>query len=343
MAKSIDNLKGLGGLDDVLNRVHGSPAPTEKITKIKMSLIEEDPGNARTKFKDMEDFKKSIVEVDGLTTPIVVRESPNKTGHYIISNGHRRYRVYKELGRNEIEAVVNNNFDRTHQLVDNLQRTDYDPFDLANGMKMAMKEQGISQADLSKKLGKSRAYVTHYMALLNLPEILLQAFEEGKIQDVTVAYTLFTAYKEDPDTVTSFLSSVEEVGRRQASSVLKSIKDKVEGGKTDSDESTGDTPPAPMVTNTKDNREEESESDTPSTVVGLQGESTTQLTNAIKDTPKTGKKGLVSVFVSIEKGDGRLILDRTPRPGYAWVIVGSKDGGVVTEVELDKIKITNIE
>jgi ParB/RepB/Spo0J family partition protein len=112
----------------------------------------------------------------GVIEPIVVRR--RRDGRYELICGERRWRAARLAGLPTIPAVIRDVDERGAyllQLVENLQREDLDPIAEARGFARACKPidrggAGITQAELGKQLGKSQAYVSNAIRLLELPE-----------------------------------------------------------------------------------------------------------------------------------------------------------------------------
>jgi ParB family chromosome partitioning protein len=161
-------------------------------TALNISRIKGDPNNVRTKVsvKDIEWLAQSIKEI-GLQQPIVLR--PHE-GDYMVIAGHRRLAaigLLVDAGDHSAELVIDQEVilraeglteaDVTvAQLVENLQREDIDVLDEAAGY-MRLLEFDMSQADIARKVGRSRAHVTKRLALVALPVKAKDALTSGKI------------------------------------------------------------------------------------------------------------------------------------------------------------------
>lgn len=159
---------------------------------LSIARIKGDPNNIRTKVsvKDLGGLAESIKSI-GLQQPIVVR--PHEDGYMVIA-GHRRLAAIGTLvdaGDHTGELVLDRDVilraeDMTDaditvsQLVENLQREDIDVLDEAAGY-MRLLEFDMSQADIARKVGRSRAHITKRLALLSLPEKARKALAKGEI------------------------------------------------------------------------------------------------------------------------------------------------------------------
>ena len=117
----------------------------------------------------MKDLINSIKE-SGVIQPLIVRKAGKK---YEIVAGERRWRAAKEAGLKTVPAVIRKYKDDTMMevaLIENMQRSDLDPIEEAEGIKNLMDKLAVTQAEVAKKLGMSRTAVTNALRLLNLPE-----------------------------------------------------------------------------------------------------------------------------------------------------------------------------
>jgi ParB family transcriptional regulator, chromosome partitioning protein len=117
----------------------------------------------------LEDLKKSIKE-KGVIQPITVRRV--ESGYEIIA-GERRFRASREVGLKKIPAYI---LDIEHDvemlelaLIENVQRENLNPIEVALGYRRLMNECGLIQEEVAKKVGKDRTTVTNFLRLLRLP------------------------------------------------------------------------------------------------------------------------------------------------------------------------------
>lgn len=147
----------------------------ESIVKIKISLIDPKRDQPRKHFdkEALEQLAASITE-NGLLQPILVREYGN--GRYQIIAGERRFRACKLAGLTEIPAIVLERDDKNAAqiaLIENVQRENLNPVEEALAYKALAEEYGMTQEELSAKVGKSRSAIANSVRLLDLPEEIL--------------------------------------------------------------------------------------------------------------------------------------------------------------------------
>ena len=110
---------------------------------------------------------------NGLLQPIAVR--PKKVGPgYIIIAGERRWRAARLAGLDEVPVIIKDVTDEQAAalaLIENLQREDLDPIEVAEGCRQLIDKYGLTQESAAKKLGKSRSAVTNSLRLLALPDV----------------------------------------------------------------------------------------------------------------------------------------------------------------------------
>ena len=167
--------KGLGrGMDAIfLDNSLDSP---EKTSTLRLSEIEPRRGQPRKVFEAeaLAQLADSIA-VNGLIQPIVVREREGSDFYQIIA-GERRWRAAKMAGLSEVPVVILEADDRKvaeYALIENIQREDLSPIEEAQGYKSLIEEYNLTQDQVAKQVGKSRAAVTNSMRLLDLPEDVL--------------------------------------------------------------------------------------------------------------------------------------------------------------------------
>ncbi|GGJ89667.1 stage 0 sporulation protein J [Lentibacillus kapialis] len=128
----------------------------------------------------IEELKNSILEY-GIVQPLIVRKSIK--GYEIIV-GERRFRAAKEADLKTIPAVVKDLSDDKMMevaLLENLQREDLTAIEEAYAYQNLMNELGITQDELSRRLGKSRSHIANIVRLLSLPEQVVAYINNGEL------------------------------------------------------------------------------------------------------------------------------------------------------------------
>jgi ParB family chromosome partitioning protein len=190
-------LEGIGDLSGLLdqpgNANNGGPM------ELVLDLIDEDENQPRTKdnpgFSDESlDELAETIRLRGVKTPISVRDNPKLPGRFIINHGARRCRSSRRAGKTTIPGFIDNDYNEADQVVENLQRNDLTPREIADfiGRELA---KGLKKGEIARSIGKSAAFVSQYVTLLDLPEPIAKAFNFGRCGDVTVINELVTAHK----------------------------------------------------------------------------------------------------------------------------------------------------
>jgi ParB family transcriptional regulator, chromosome partitioning protein len=141
------------------------------IAKVAINLIEANPFQPRTHFEKeaIEELSASIKE-HGIIQPITVRKlGSNK---YQIISGERRFRASQLAGLEEVPVYVRIANDQTMlemAIIENIQREDLNALEVAISYQRLIDECNITQEKVGERVGKSRASVTNYLRLLNLP------------------------------------------------------------------------------------------------------------------------------------------------------------------------------
>ena len=186
MAKAYKK-RGLGrGLSAILsdednNRFKNVNSST-KFKEITINSIDLNPFQPRTNFnqKDIDDLASSIKQL-GLIQPITVKSKDNR---YVLISGERRLRAFKLLNIESIPSYVRKANDQTSlemALVENIQRKDLDPIEIAISYNRLIEELNISQDEMSKRVGKDRSTISNYIRLLKLDPIIQSGIRDNFI------------------------------------------------------------------------------------------------------------------------------------------------------------------
>ena len=175
------------GLSAILNdedkKIYNNPSSIN-FNEIDVDLIKLNPYQPRTNFnqKDIDDLASSIKEL-GLIQPITVKFDDNDDNYELIS-GERRLRSFKQLNIKTIPAYVRKVNDQTSlemALVENIQRKDLDPIEIAISYNRLIDELNLSQDEMSKRVGKDRSTISNYIRLLKLDPIVQSGIRDNFI------------------------------------------------------------------------------------------------------------------------------------------------------------------
>ena len=282
--------------------------------ELPLDLIDEDPNQPRT--ADNPGFSpECIAEIGetialrGVKSPICVRDNPDAPGRYLINHGARRYRGSKWADKTTIPAFIDNDYNEADQVIENLQRNELTAREIADfiGRELA---KGKKKGEIAKEIGKSPAFVTQHVTLLDLPEPIAEAFNSGRAKDVTVINELVTAFKKSPDEVGAWLADdSQELTRGSVKLLREYLDDKRNHEDDEGDYGTGWPKPTRATEGLEDAKGKEPKEPDPDKI----------------------KKAIVQV-----KHDGRparLILNRRP-PAEGWAWFKYEDDGQEFEADL---------
>lgn len=153
------------------------------IVEVDINSIEVNPFQPRTNFSEesLRELASSIKEL-GIIQPITVRKTDfNK---YQLVSGERRYRASKLVGMETIPAyirIANDQETLEMALVENIQRQDLDPIEIALSYQRLIDEINLTQEQMSERVGKKRSTITNYLRLLKLDPIIQTGMRDGFI------------------------------------------------------------------------------------------------------------------------------------------------------------------
>ncbi|WP_373059134.1 ParB/RepB/Spo0J family partition protein [Zunongwangia sp. H14] len=151
------------------------------IVELELSAIEVNPFQPRTSFNEesLKELASSIKEL-GVIQPITVRKLD--FNQYQLVSGERRYRASKLVGLETIPAfirIANDQESLEMALVENIQRQDLDPIEIALSYQRLMDEISLTQEQLSERVGKNRSTIANYLRLLKLDPIIQTGMRDG--------------------------------------------------------------------------------------------------------------------------------------------------------------------
>lgn len=235
------------GLDALLGEVgeayENESSVQNSVVEIPLESIEPNPYQPRKHFSNesLKELAESIKK-DGLIQPIIVVE--DELDGYILVAGERRFRASKLAKQESIKAIV---LDITKEqmqqyaLIENIQREDLNPIELAKSYEALIKLHGVTHEELASIIHKSRTHITNTLRLLNLSEKTQNALIEKKISAGHAKILVGLDEKDQVMMVNSIIGqklSVREVehiikGMKQPSTVTKksSKKESVDDNK----------------------------------------------------------------------------------------------------------------
>ncbi len=161
----------------------GNSAIVGSISNISIDKIEANPFNPRTNFEKeaLKELSASIA-AHGIIQPLTVRKLGRDK--YQLISGERRFRAAQIAGLKDVPAYVRVANDQTMlemALVENIQREDLNPIEVALSYQRLIEECSLTQDQLSQKISKSRSSITNHLRLLKLPADIQAGVKAGKI------------------------------------------------------------------------------------------------------------------------------------------------------------------
>ena len=223
---------GLGrGLSEILGEVEEAYQnnlndSSGLVVELDISRIKPNPLQPRKVFDEesLKELAQSISE-HGLLQPILVYETSKNSDEYYLIAGERRLRASKIANKDSIKAIVVDVQEeklRELALIENIQREDLNPIDLANSYKELIEDYHITHEEMAKKLAKSRAQITNTLRLLELDKSVQDYILEGKISQGH-AKTLVTLDKKNQKLVADSIIG-QKLSVHETEKLVKNLK-----------------------------------------------------------------------------------------------------------------------
>lgn len=161
----------------VLSRAPDRVVPVERLVP--------NPSQPRRAFDDaaLDDLAASLAQ-KGVIQPLIVRPHPDREDHFEIVAGERRWRAAQRAQLHEVPVILRD-FNDTEVLevaiIENIQRTDLNAIEEAEGYRQLIERFGHTQAQMAEALGKSRSHIANLMRLLSLPEDVIEHLRNGRL------------------------------------------------------------------------------------------------------------------------------------------------------------------
>ena len=196
------------------------------VKDIDLDLIVENPYQPRKNFDEtaLRELSESIKK-HGLIQPIIVIE---KDGGYMLIAGERRFRATKMLGESKIKAIVadiESQSLRELALIENIQREDLNPIELANSYKELIDEYKITQDGLANIIHKSRVQITNTMRLLSLSAATQEYIKEGKLTQGHAKVIVGLESNDEKTAVDTIIG--QRLSVRETENLVKNLKNKL--------------------------------------------------------------------------------------------------------------------
>ena len=182
----------------------------ERFLDIAIDRLKPNPLQPRRRWdpESLEELAQSIREM-GILQPIVV--VPDEDSYTIIV-GERRWRAAKKIGLQAIPVIIRNLTEAQQyeaMLIENLQREDLNPLEIATAYQKMIQEFSYTQEDVAKKVGKDRASIAIYLRLLKLPAEVQELIADGKL---SMGHARALIPIEDPERSFDFYGKIDMTG-----------------------------------------------------------------------------------------------------------------------------------
>jgi len=173
------------GLSALIPADRESSAHLVHYRTIQLDRIAPNPMQPRQQFNELKlaELAESVRQ-NGLVQPLVVRK--DGAGYTLVA-GERRYRAARIAGLEQAPAVIMDEIDDARMLelalVENIQREDLNPLELADAYRRLIEQCGLTQIQLAQRVGRSRAAVANHLRLLTLPDSIKHLVAEGKLTE----------------------------------------------------------------------------------------------------------------------------------------------------------------
>ena len=159
---------------------------TEKYKMVPIEFIQPGPWQPRKRFdkKELESLSKSI-KIQGIIQPIILKTRDDKKKHYYLIAGERRWRACQLAKIHEIPSIIRDDIDKKRiaelSLVENIQRSELNPIEEAEGYQSLIEKYNYTQEEISKAVGKSRSYIANILRLQALSDLAKEFLVQEKL------------------------------------------------------------------------------------------------------------------------------------------------------------------
>jgi len=173
------------GLGRGLSALIPESSPENGLRTVPISHISPNPHQPRTQMDEVKlaELADSIRE-HGLIQPLIVHDAGD--GQYTLIAGERRWRAAQKAGLTELPVVVKEASPQSMlelAIIENVQRADLNPLEEALAYRQLMDEFGLTQVEVSKRVGKARSTIGNTVRLLDLPPEVQQAVNQGQLTE----------------------------------------------------------------------------------------------------------------------------------------------------------------
>ena len=159
---------------------------SENLKMVPIEFIKPGPWQPRKIFDKIElESLSSSIKNQGIIQPVILKSVKNSNDEYLLIAGERRWRACQLAKIHEIPAIIRDDVDDQKvaelSLVENIQRSELNPIEEAEGYQTLLKKFNYTQEDISKAVGKSRSYIANILRLLNLTDMAKKYLLQKKL------------------------------------------------------------------------------------------------------------------------------------------------------------------
>lgn len=196
------------------------------IAELPLEEIHQNPFQPRTNIntEQLEELAASIVQL-GVIQPVTVRRV--QKGHYELIAGQRRYLAAQMAGLQSVPAYVRLANDQAMlelALVENIQRQEMDPIEIALSYQRLIEECQLTQEEMSSRVGKKRSTIANYLRLLKLNDLIQAGLRDNMI---SMGHARALINVEDEDEQLSLYEDIiaRRLSVREVEQRVKQLKD----------------------------------------------------------------------------------------------------------------------
>jgi ParB family transcriptional regulator, chromosome partitioning protein len=202
--------------------------PQNGLRQMPVELLRASKANPRKHFTPEEiDTLAQSIKTKGVLQPLIVR--PLATGEFEIVAGERRWRAAQKIQLHDVPVIVRDLDDRESleiALIENIQRSDLNPLEEAQGYKLLLESYGYTQQQLAESVGKSRSHIANTLRLITLPATVQKRILDGLL---TAGHARALVATDDPQAIADEIIKLG-MSVRQAEALVRESAGKA-GGK----------------------------------------------------------------------------------------------------------------
>jgi len=192
--------------------------------RLPLEQVQPDPEQPRKELDPdrLEELAASIKE-RGIKSPISVKPQ-NDAGFYLINHGERRFRAAALAGLTEIPAFIDDEHDSYDQVIENIQREDLTPLEIAHFIERRL-QGGEKKGEIARLLGKPASYISDHALFFSLPAAVRELYDSGRCRDIQALAALHRATKNFPSEVERFCQGEQKLSQAEVKSFVSGLKE----------------------------------------------------------------------------------------------------------------------